>query len=204
MVTVIHTGGRRGPLVHTLRDMAGALARRPFSGPGETVIGHSSALRTTVFLVVGGELLVEGLMDVSMIPPAWRPFHVVWLALMIDLCVAFSAVTRRNPHRLTARTLRIRAGLYDEILLPLARVGSVRREFVSASGRGVRPVPGRDGSVLCTVAGMAELTLELDEPVELRLADGSSLTAERLHLTANNPAAAHRELSEAVRAAGGA
>ncbi|MEV6791727.1 hypothetical protein AB0M87_06945 [Streptomyces sp. NPDC051320] len=199
-MTAIRISGRRGLVGQTLRDMAAVLGRRPCGEPGETVIGHSSALRTSVFLGVGGELCVEALMDVSMIPPAWRPFHLVWLALMIDLCVAFSAVTRRHPHRLTARTLRIRAGLYDELLLPLSRVVTVRREFVSAKGRGVRPVPGSSGSVLCTVAGTAELTLELDEPVELRLADGSSLTAERLHLSADHPVTAHRELFRAVRA----
>jgi hypothetical protein len=42
-----------------------------------------------VYLLVGAEVLVEGLMDVSLIPPAWRFVHLLWIALMADAAVVF-------------------------------------------------------------------------------------------------------------------
>ncbi|WP_030898179.1 hypothetical protein [Streptomyces sp. NRRL F-5126] len=199
---VLVAGGRERALRRLVGDLAGWWGRRPAVRPADITVAHSSALRTTVFLVVGGELFTEGLMDVSMLPPAWQPYHIVWMALVVDACVAFTALTKRNPHRVTpSGELVVRAGLFDEITLPLAAVASVGREWVTAPGRGIRPVPGRDGSVVCTVAGTADLVVELAEPAELRRADGSSLTVRRLHLSADRPADAHRALAAAVRGA---
>jgi hypothetical protein len=202
VTAAVLTAGTREVLGQSIRDLMAWLTRRPFTRPGEVAIGHSATLRGTVFLLVGAEVLVEGLMDVSMIPPAWRPFHMLWMALIIDLATVFAAVTKRNPHRLTETTLRIRAGLFDEIVVPLTAIRSVRREMVSAPGRGTRPLPGRPGDVVCTVAGTAEIAVELREPVDLLLGDGSRLSARRLHLAADVPATAQRELTRAIREAG--
>ncbi|WP_075003911.1 hypothetical protein [Streptacidiphilus jiangxiensis] len=151
-----------------------------------------------VYLLVGAEVLVEGLMDVSLIPPAWRFVHLLWIALMVDAAIAFGAVTRRHPHQVSAETLTVRAGLLDEFTLPLDLVGSVRRERLSIKGRGVRPVPDRPEAVACNVSGTAELVVELREPVSLRLASGARLVVRRLHLAADDPAAAHRALRSAL------
>jgi hypothetical protein len=199
---VLVAGGRDGALRRTVRDLAGWWARRPSGRPAHLTVPHSSALRMTVFLVVGGELFSEALMDVSMLPRSWQPYHVVWMALVVELCLVFAALTVRNPHRVTPYgELVVRAGLFDEITVPLTAVASVGRELVTGPGRGIRPVPGRDGSVLCTVAGTAELVVELAEPAELRRADGSTLTARRLHLSANVPVAAQWALVAALREA---
>ncbi|MEU0601579.1 hypothetical protein ABZ484_25540 [Streptomyces sp. NPDC006393] len=202
MALVVTTGTARDLLGPALRDLTAWLTRRPLAGPGEVVIGHSAALRSSVFAFVGMEVVVEALMDVSMIPPAWQPFHLVWVAVLIDLTLFFAAVTRRRPHRLTAGALTIRAGLFDEIVLPLSAVRSVSRRTASAPGRGVRPVPGGDGDVVCTVAGAADLAVALREPVELRLRDGSTLTARRLLISADSPLTAHTALTRAVQGHG--
>ncbi|QMU70972.1 hypothetical protein [Streptacidiphilus sp. P02-A3a] len=179
-------------------DLSAWLTRRPVAGPGQTAIGHSAELRMIVFLLVGSEVLVEGLLDVSVLPPAWRPFHLLWIALMIDASLLFAASTRRNPHLLTADTLRLSAGLFDQLTIPLRDVAGVRRERVTAKGRGIRVLPGHEQSLLCTVAGTAELVVELRAAVPLRLADGSVTEVRRFHLAVDDPVAAHRELLRAV------
>ncbi|MDF3288369.1 hypothetical protein [Streptomyces silvisoli] len=201
MGVAIEVDRHGGWVGRTVKDLIGWLTWRPVARPGDVVIGHSSTLRSTVFLLVGVEVLVEGMMDMSVIPPALRPFHYLWMALMIDLSTIFAALTKRNPHRLTSGALHIRAGLYDEIAVPLNTIRAVRREMLSAKGRGVRQVPDRDGDVMCTVAGSAEIALDLIEPMDLRLANGSQLTARRLYLAADAPGIAHRELAHAVRRA---
>lgn len=195
---VIRSTGPGRAWAAVLRDVVDGYLRRPFTVAGETVIGHSADLRTIVYLMAGGELLVEGLMDVSIVPPAWRPLHLVWMALIVDLAIAFGAVTRRNPHRLDGDALRVRTGLGDEVAIRLDAVRAVRRERLSVAGRGLRPVPGRPGSVACNVGGITELVVELDEPVELHRRGGARLTAQRLHLAADDPAAALRILRAAV------
>ncbi|MBC3840617.1 hypothetical protein GXW82_11145 [Streptacidiphilus sp. 4-A2] len=177
-----------------LRDVISSYLWRPrVSGEG-SALGHSADLRVVVYLLVGAEVLVEGLMDVSMVPPAWRLVHLLWIALLIESAVTFGAVTRRNPHRVTQTVLRVRAGLLDEFALPLALVEGVRRERLSVKGRGVRNVPGRSEAVACNVSGTAELVVDLREPVILRLADGGALVARHLHLAVDDPASAHRVL----------
>ncbi|MER6981632.1 hypothetical protein [Streptomyces carpinensis] len=202
MAIVVATAGARDLLGPALRDLTAWLTRRPLTRSGEVTIGHSGALRSTVFAFLGMEVLVEALMDVSVVPPAWQPFHLVWMAVLVDLALFFAAVTQRNPHRLTDGALRIRAGLFDEIVLPLRAVESVRRQPASAPCRGVRPGPGSDGDVVCTVAGGADIAVVLREPVELRLRDGSAVTAHRLLLAADAPVTAHEALTRAVREAG--
>ncbi|MFK4147239.1 hypothetical protein [Streptomyces sp. NPDC004065] len=202
MAITVATTGARELLGSALRDLTAWLTRRPLARPGEVVIGHSGTLRSTVCAFVVMEVLVEALMDVALIPPAWQAFHLLWLAAMMDLVLFFLAVTRRNPHRLGDGTLRIRAGLFDEIVLPLSAVRSVRRQPVSARGRGVRPVPGADGDVVCTVAGAADIAVALREPVRLRLRDGSTVTARRLLISADAPFTAHTALNAALRADG--
>lgn len=95
--------------------------------------------------------------------------------------------------------LTIRAGLFDEIVLPLSAVATVARRTASAPGRGIRPAPGGDGDVVCTVAGAADVAVALREPVELRLRDGSALTARRLLISADSPLTAHTALTRAVQ-----
>jgi hypothetical protein len=161
-------------------------------------VGHSTELRTVVYLVVGSEILVEGLMDVSLVPPAWRLVHLVWLAALADAAFAFGAVTRRHPHVVEGQVLRLRGGLLDEVAVPVELVAGVRRERVSVKGRGVRSVGGRVDAVACTVAGTAELAVDLCEPVVLRLRGGRSLVARTLHIAADDPKAAHRVLCAAL------
>ncbi|WP_405782080.1 hypothetical protein [Streptomyces sp. NBC_00859] len=100
--------GRWATAAKVLRDAIGSYLWRP-RPPGDGISpGHSADLRVVLHLLVGAEVLVEGLMDVSMIPPSWRPVHLLWIALMTETAVVFGAVTRRNPHRLTRTTLRVR------------------------------------------------------------------------------------------------
>lgn len=198
MRTTVHRARWQELTARTWTDLTAWLTRRPVAGPGQTAIGHSAELRMIVFLLVGSEILVEGLLDVSVLPPAWRPFHLLWIALMIDAALLFAATTRRNPHLLSTGTLRLSAGLFDQLTIPLRDVAGVRRERVTAKGRGIRALPGREQSLLCTVAGTAELVVELRTPVSLRLADGSVTEARRFHLAADDPVAAHRELLRAL------
>ncbi|SEL25888.1 hypothetical protein SAMN05414137_10734 [Streptacidiphilus jiangxiensis] len=198
MYEVVVSAGRRQAGRAVMRDVIGMYVRRPARIREGISLGHSADLRVIVYLLVGAEVLVEGLMDVSLIPPAWRFVHLLWIALMVDAAIAFGAVTRRHPHQVSAETLTVRAGLLDEFTLPLDLVGSVRRERLSIKGRGVRPVPDRPEAVACNVSGTAELVVELREPVSLRLASGARLVVRRLHLAADDPAAAHRALRSAL------
>ncbi|MEU6174396.1 hypothetical protein ABZ832_21055 [Streptantibioticus parmotrematis] len=202
--TTVRAPRGRELVVAASRDLTAWLARRPLDAVrrGHTVIGHSGPLRTTVGLVLATELLAEGLMDVSMLPPSWRAFHLVWMALLANCFLAFVATTKRRPHVLTATTLRLSAGPLGEVEVPLSAIASVRRELTSASGLGVRGIPDRPGSLLCTVSGTADLTVELREPHTVRLANGTTHHATRLHFAANTPATAHRLIGTAVRSAG--
>lgn len=198
MYEVVVGGGRRRAGGAVMRDVIGMYLRRPARLREGVPLGHSADLRMVVYLLVGAEVLVEGLMDVSLIPPAWRFVHLVWIALMVDAAVAFGAVTRRHPHQVSSETLTVRAGLLDEFTLPLDLVERVRRERVSIKGRGVRPVPDRPEAVACNVSGTAELVVDLREPVTLRLTSGARLVVRRLHLAVDDPAAAHRTLRSAL------
>ena len=116
--------GRAGR--EALRDVLAAWSCRPRERLAGTAVGHSAELRTVVYLLVGAEVLVEGLMDLSMIPPAWRAVHLVWLALLVDGAFAFGAVTRRHPHVVEPSAIRLRGGLLDELHVPRALVAGVR------------------------------------------------------------------------------
>ncbi|PWI45929.1 hypothetical protein [Streptomyces sp. ICBB 8177] len=182
------------------RDLTAWLTRRPLDAVrrGHTVIGHSGPLRTTVGMLLATELLAEGLMDASMLPPSWRAFHLLWMALLADCFLAFAATTKRRPHVLTATTLRLSAGPLGEVEVPLSAIAAVRRELTSAGGLGVRELPDRPGSLLCTVSGTADLTVER-EPHLVRLPNGETRRTTRLHFAANTPATAHRLIGTAVR-----
>lgn len=208
MQVTVHTAGRWESVIGTVRDMSGWWTRRPLTRTAagvrpadEVVLGHSAELRTVMFLLIGSEVLVEGLMDVHLVPPAWRPVHLIWLALLVDLSIAFAAVTKRHPHRITAEALHLRAGLHGEVVVPLAAVAGVRRERVTAKGLGLRPLPDRPDAALCNVTGTAELVLDLHDPVDLRLAGGTRLAVRRLHLAVDDPGTAHRQLLRAVQSA---
>lgn len=198
MYEVVVGAGRRRAWSAAVRDVIGAYARRPAGIREGVPLGHSADLRMVVYLLVGAEVLVEGLMDVSLVPPPWRLVHLVWLALMVDAAFAFGAVTRRHPHRVGADALTVRAGLTDEFSLPLDLVAGVRRERLSVKGRGVRAVPDRPEAVACNVSGTAELVVDLREPVSLRLAGGVRVVVRHLHLAVDDPATAHRALRSAL------
>jgi hypothetical protein len=54
---------------------------------------------------------------------------------------------------------------------------------------------------MCTIAGPAEIAVDLVEPMDVRLANGSTVTVRQLCMTADVPGTAHRELARALRTA---
>ncbi|MBD0747059.1 hypothetical protein [Streptomyces sp. CBMA152] len=94
--------------------------------------------------------------------PSWPIVHAVVLVLdlatlVLVLGLHTASVTR--PHVITPDTLRVRRGAHVDLVLPLARIVSVRRELrFTAPG-----AAQEDGVLELAVGAQTSVTVELDE-----------------------------------------
>nr|WSX50856.1 hypothetical protein OG409_19035 [Streptomyces sp. NBC_00974] len=182
-----------------LADLAGWVLRRPVDvPPGSRVVAHSADVRTAVWAVAATELVLDVAVD-AMVPPAYRPLHLAWVAVSMVLVLGSCAMTLRTPHLIDGRVLRLRTGPLRELALPLGEVRHVRRAHGSVPGHGLRRVPGEDEAVACSVSRATTMVLELDRPLTVRVGRGAPVAARRVYFAADRPAEAARLIGLAAR-----
>ncbi|MFD0722721.1 hypothetical protein [Streptomyces globosus] len=81
--------------------------------------------------------------------------------------------------------LVVRTGLYGEVSVPRAAVGSVGAALRSVPGRGPRPVPGDPAAVACSAEETVNVAVRLRWPVRLDLGDAGVVQAETLYADAD-------------------
>ncbi|MGW6822514.1 hypothetical protein [Streptomyces sp. NPDC055005] len=181
-----------------IRDLVHHLGRKAHELPPETrALPHSADARTTILLVVATDLVVEALVDL-MLPPVWRAVHLGWVFLATVATVGFCAMTARAPHLLDGRFLLLRTGPFRELSVPLDAIVSVRAAHDATVGHGLRRRAADEEAVACSVSSATTLTLETAEPLPVRLRDGGTVLARRIHFTADRPADAARLIREAI------
>ncbi|WP_433547912.1 hypothetical protein ACQPZG_24715 [Streptomyces sp. CA-294286] len=151
---------------HELRVMASIgrwVARRPHGvGAGVLAFGHAKAqaalLGAFAFVcVVETAVLHVLLAGAPVVQTVFLVLDVYTVVLIVGLHAA--AVTR--PHVVRADgSLRVRSGAHADLLLPAARIASVRYELR------LNPGAKEDGVLELAAASQTSVTVELHEPVE--------------------------------------
>ncbi|MFE7276538.1 hypothetical protein [Streptomyces sp. NPDC057623] len=172
-------------------SLAAVLARRgPVPG-----LRHSAGVRQLVLPLVAMEIVVAFPLS-SMLPPAARPVHAAFEALLVLAGLGLVATVLRHPHEVDAERVSLRTGFLGEVTLPRPAVRSASSVVRTVAGRGPRPVPGEPGAVACSVGSSLNAALHLDPPVRLDLGAAGLVDAATLYASADSLPA----LSAALRA----
>ncbi|MFJ1959929.1 hypothetical protein [Streptomyces massasporeus] len=147
--------------VRLLASLALWVARRTHGTGGGVAFGYArgqGAMMAGFAFVCAVETVV-----LSVLLRDWPAVHAAFLFLdvyTIVFVVALHASSVVRPHVLDPdrRTLRIRRYVHVDLLVPLGRVGAVRRELRMAHERA-------DGELDVEVGSQTSVTLELTEPV---------------------------------------
>lgn len=163
--------------------------------PDARAIGYAGGLALPM-----GILVVLGVVEIVA-----AELLVPWLWLRLVLLIAglygllwvlgLLAATRVYPHAVGPAELRLRFAVLTEVVVPLAKLGAVRRELCG-SHDGM--VEAGDGTLSFAVNGTTNLVLALTEPHRVDLGRRGSHSIERIRLYADDPDAALR-LLDAVR-----
>lgn len=192
-----------GWLKDMLRDLIDWSARRPLPIPaGHEAILHSADVRMMVWAVTAVDLITGVVVD-GMVPPAFRPLHLLWVVAVLVLSLGFCAMTSRSPHLINRSTLRVRTGPLRELAIPLTAVRSVRYAHGAVTSHGLRRVPDESDAVACSVSTATTLVLDLTRAVPVPFRKGGTVMARRVYLSANDPSKAvqliNRAAAEAAR-----
>lgn len=163
------------------RSLTAVLVRRgPVPG-----LRHSAGVRQLVLPLVAMEIVVAFLLS-SMLPPAARPVHAAFEALLVLAGLGLVAVVLRHPHEVDAERVVLRTGFLGEVTLPRSAVRSVSSVVRTVPGRGPRPVPGEPGALACSVGSSLNAALRLDPPVRLDLGTTGLVDAATVYLSADS------------------
>ncbi|MFJ7260728.1 hypothetical protein ACIQV2_11230 [Streptomyces globosus] len=154
---------------------------RDAGGPG---VRHSAGQRQALLGLAGAEAVAAFLLS-SVLPPALRTAHGVLEGAVILGFVGAAAALRRAGHHVAGDKLVVRTGLYGEVSVPRAAVGSVGAALRSVPGRGPRPVPGDPAAVACSAEETVNVAVRLRWPVRLDLGDAGVVQAETLYADAD-------------------
>lgn len=171
------------------------LVRRRRHGvrPGVVSFGYAAALRpmSLVLLSVG----VLELVAVELLVP-WHAVRVVLLVVGLYTLMALLGMTAAvvvRPHLVGAGELRLRAGTWADVRVPLDRVAAARAR--------VRTAPGRptvvEQELVIGVLGATDVDVRLTGPTSVRLGH-DSVEVLGLRFAADDPAAAVRALTGAA------
>ncbi|AYV32453.1 hypothetical protein EES41_37460 (plasmid) [Streptomyces sp. ADI95-16] len=199
----VHAGAmpRRSALTWSktmLRDLAAWLARKPVALSGaRRSIPHSADARTIIWAVTAADLVTSVVVD-AMVPPAYRPLHLVWVVLSLVMTVGFCAMTMRTPHLIDDDTLYLRTGPFRALVIPINQIQTVRAAHGMAQSHGLRRLLDQDDAVACSVSSATTMALELTEPLPVQLRKGEPIMARRVYFTADQPAAAAELIRRAM------
>ncbi|MFI1657762.1 hypothetical protein ACH4ZU_23005 [Streptomyces sp. NPDC020472] len=181
-----------------LRDLGDWLTRKPVALHGaHRSIPHSADSRMVVWAVTAADLVTSVVVD-AIVPAAYRPLHLAWVILTIVLSVGFCAMTARTPHLVDDRALYLRTGPFRALVIPIEHIRTVRTAHGMTTGHGLRRPLDQDDAVACSVSSATTLTLELTEPLLVRLRKGDPVMARRVHFGADQPAKAAETIRSAM------
>ncbi|MFE9255678.1 hypothetical protein [Streptomyces sp. NPDC006879] len=180
------------------RDLAHWLARRPVRVPeGFRALPHSADARMAIWAVTAADVVASVAVD-AMVPPAYRPLHLVWVASTLLLTFGFCAMTARTPHLLDHQVLRLRTGPLRELTVPLAAIRTAKAAHGVVQGHGLRSDLTDAEVAACSVSSATTVLIELDQALPVPLRRGGRAIATRIRCTADQPAEAARLIREAA------
>lgn len=109
------------------------------------------------------------------------------------------------PHSLEEDGLRLRYGLFAEVLVPYEQIRSVERKSRKApkQGDGLQTAPGEDAAYLA-ISGKTDLALKLGKPLAVGGFFKKIAPVGAIHVAADEPERLARELDRRVGGAAGA
>ncbi len=172
--------------------LARLCARRNRAG-GSRAFAYHRGLRTlfwALFVYTGAELVVvEIVLALALRSRLWlwvslgvHGYALIWL---LGLWASF--VTR--PHRADDDALRIRDGVFSEVLIPYQAITGVRAATAAAGlgGRTGLKVDAERGTAWLAVGPQTTVTLALDPGVPIETTDGDELHLSDFSLTVDDP-----------------
>jgi hypothetical protein len=139
-------------------------------------------VRQLVLPLVVLEVVMAFLLS-SMLPPAVRPAHAVFEALLVLAGLGLVAAILRHPHEVGTERVMLRTGFLGDVMLPRSAVRSASSVIRTVPGRGPRPVPGEPGAVACSMGSSLNAALHLDPPVRLDLGAAGILDAATMYVS---------------------
>lgn len=160
--------------------------RRHGVPPGAVPISYDRALRPMGLLMLG--VAIVELLVVELVLP-WPSARLVLLILSVYTLVVVLGIVASNtvrPHVVTADTLRLRAGSWADVRVPLDAVADARARLGDAPNRSVAVV---GDALVMGVAGATTVEVRLRDEVLLDLGRRSAVVS-TVRFAADDPAAA--------------
>jgi hypothetical protein len=164
------------------------VARRPLreASGGAQLLSHSSEIRQLISVLAMVEICVAFFVSM-MIPPVLRSYHAAFEVLLVLTAFGAVAAMARRPHVISDSRLNVRTGFLGELTLPREAVRTTSRVMRSIGGRGLRPVPGEECGVACSVGSTVNVRIQLDPPVAVDLGKRGIVQASAIYLSADSP-----------------
>ncbi|MGV9248670.1 hypothetical protein [Streptomyces sp. NPDC003710] len=122
-----------------------------------------------------------------MVPPALRPIHAAFEVLLVLTGFGAVAAMARHPHVISDSRLIVRTGFLGELSLPRPAVHTTSRAMRTIDGRGLRPVPGEEYGVACSVGSTVNVRIQLHSPVAVDLGKRGIVQASVIYVSADSP-----------------
>jgi len=161
------------------------------------VIGYDRQGRAFGWVLIALGLVEIAVIEVLVPWPVARVVLAALGALSVLLVVAFLADAAVRPHVLTADDLRLRAGVFGDVTVPLRAIDTVRRRTATAEGF----VVVSDDMLSLAVGTDTQVELSLHEALDLAVGSRSG-RVRFVRFCADDPVGAVPMISSAVRAAG--
>lgn len=171
----------------------------------EGAFSYDGALRPVLWVAVALVVVEGGAVEVIL---AFATRSTLWVivslcvhgyAVLVLLGMLASFITR--PHLLEKDVLRVRDGVFTEIVLPMVAITGVRQIVRPNFGRsGLKIDPDGHGALLAHGDATIELTLDPTAPVDIRPTPRPCLEAiTALTVTADDPPELIRQLNEQLQ-----
>jgi hypothetical protein len=160
---------------------------------------HKKSAMGMLLLVVVLTAPLEVLLFEILVPWAWLR----WLLLVASVYAvfwlfAFYASLVTLPHRLEGDGLRLRYGLFAEVLVPYDEISGIERHKLRDAAEGLQLSPDECTASLA-VGGETDLTLRLKAPLVVRSFLKETVPVGVIHLAADDPGGLARALVSQLR-----